>query len=306
VERIAPFVDRVWTLAAPGGPIADASLRIALGSGGARPPIVDLAVRAGWDPIPITLGEARRAAAELRQAVAPAPEGGRGVASPPAVDIAGAAFTYNGVPALRGASLRLYRGEITVVMGRNGSGKTTLLKLVAGLLHPARGRVQRQGTVAYVPQDADTLLYAPTVREEVKDLPGGTMPLGVEDWLDRYPRDLSSGERQRVAIAAAAGRADVVLLDEPTRGLDQEAKRSLAAYLRARVDAGASVLVATHDVEWAARVADRVALMSDGEIYVEGVPRTVLSDSLVFATQVNKLLGKGWLLPDEVPLPSPP
>jgi energy-coupling factor transport system ATP-binding protein len=190
-------------------------------------------------------------------------------------------------------------------MGRNGSGKTTLLKVLAGLLSPLRGRVTRQGTVAYVPQDADTLLYAPTVREEVKDHPGSMLPLGVADWLHRYPRDLSTGERQRVAIAAAAGRADVVLLDEPTRGLDPDAKRSLAAYLRVRADAGASILIATHDVEWAARAADRVALMSEGAIYAEGAPRAVLTDSLVFATQVNKLLGKGWLLPDEVPLPSP-
>jgi len=303
VERIAPFVDRVWTLAAPGGPIADAAPRIALAGGGARPPIVDLAIRAGWDPVPITLGEARRAAGKLRQAVGPAPEPARVSSSPPVVDIAGAAFSYNGVPALRGASLLLHRGEVTAVMGRNGSGKTTLLKLVAGLLNPARGRVRRQGTVAYVPQDADTLLYAPTVRDELSGTPAGVAPLGVGEWLDRYPRDLSSGERQRVAIAAVAGRAEVILLDEPTRGLDQEAKSSLAGYLRARADMGATILMATHDVEWAARAADRVALMSDGEIYADGPPRAVLSDSLVFATQINKLLGHGWLVPEEVPIP---
>jgi len=246
-------------------------------------------MRAGWDPIPITLGEARRAAAHLRAALGPAPEPDRSPPAPLAVGVDRAGFGYNGVAALRQASLRLHGGRITVVMGRNGSGKTTLLKVIAGLLTPAAGRVHRPGSVAYVPQDADTLLYAPTVRQEIQGSGDEVTPLGVGEWLDRYPRDLSSGERQRVAIAAAAGRADVVLLDEPTRGLDPQAKRSLAAYLRARAAAGASILVATHDVEWAARVADRVALMSNGEVYAEGSPRSILSDSLVFATQVNKL-----------------
>src|SRR5947209_8072648 len=104
VERIAPFVDRVFTLTAPGAPIADASPRVALGEGGARPPIVDLAVRAGWDPIPITLGEARRAAAGLRATLGQAARVDR--VSPPAstAEVAGAAFNYNGTPALRDRS----------------------------------------------------------------------------------------------------------------------------------------------------------------------------------------------------------
>jgi energy-coupling factor transport system ATP-binding protein len=188
VERIAPFVDRVWTLTAPGALIADAAPRVALGGGGARPPIVDLAVRAGWDPIPITLGEARRAAAGLRATLGQATPADRDPPHTATAEVARVAFSYNGTPALRDASLRLHGGEITILMGRNGSGKTTLLKLVAGLLSPARGRVIRQGTVAYVPQDADTLLYAPTVEEEVKGHPGHTLPLGVAQWLQRYPR----------------------------------------------------------------------------------------------------------------------
>jgi energy-coupling factor transport system ATP-binding protein len=186
-------------------------------------------------------------------------------------------------------------------MGRNGSGKTTLLKLIAGLLRPQSGRVRQEIGTAYVPQDADALLFAPTVRDELRGLP--TQISGpFAGWLDRYPRDLSSGERQQLAIAVVAARADLLLLDEPTRGLDPSVKRALTSFLRTRADAGASVLVASHDVEWAARTADRVLLMADGEIYADGPPRTVLSDSLVFATQINKLLGDGWLLPEEVPV----
>jgi len=99
----------------------------------------------------------------------------------------------------------------------------------------------------------------------------------------------------------AAG-AEVLLLDEPTRGLDPSVKAALTAFLRGRAAAGASILIASHDVEWAARTAERVLMMADGEIYADGPPRTVLSDSLVFSTQVNKLLGAGWLLPEEVPV----
>jgi len=113
---------------------------------------------------------------------------------------------------------------------------------------------------------------------------------------------LSSGERQQLAIAVVAARAELLLLDEPTRGLDPVVKRALSGFLRTRAENGASILVATHDVEWAARTADRVLLMADGEIYADGPPRGVLSDSLVFSTQINKLLGGQWLLPEEVPV----
>jgi energy-coupling factor transport system ATP-binding protein len=186
-------------------------------------------------------------------------------------------------------------------MGRNGSGKTTLLRLIAGLIRPQRGTVTHEGIAAYVPQDADSLLFAPTVDEELRGQSAEVVaPFAA--WLHRYPRDLSSGERQQLAIALMGTRADLLLLDEPTRGLDPQVKRALSAYLRTRAEAGAGILVATHDVEWAARTADRVLLMADGEVYADGPPGSVLSDSLVFATQISKLVGGGWLLPEEVPI----
>ena len=165
----------------------------------------------------------------------------------------------------------------------------------------SRGRLHSEGRVAYVPQDADALLFAATVRDELRGQPEEvTAPF--QAWLPRYPRDLSAGERQQLAIAVVAGQADLLLLDEPTRGLDPVVKKALTNFLRLRASSGAAMLIATHDVEWAARTTNRVLLMADGEIYADGPPRTVLSDSLVFATQINKLLGRGWLLPDEVPV----
>lgn len=299
IERIAPFVDRVWSLS-PQGDVDDAAPRAALRRGGARPPVVDLAIRLGWDDTPLGIGEARPRAHELRRRLAPprpvsTPDG------PVVLQVDAATYLYDTRLAVSGASLRLRRGEVAVLMGRNGSGKTTLLKMIAGILKPQRGRVRSDTRVAYVPQDADTLLFAATVRDELNGQPAELMPPMMARWLDRYPRDLSTGERQQVAIAAATGTADILLLDEPTRGLDSTVKQSLAGDVRRRAAAGAAILVATHDVEWAARIADRVLLIADGEIYAEGSPRVVLSDSLVFSTQVNKLLGTGWLVPEDVP-----
>ncbi|TMD82626.1 MAG: energy-coupling factor ABC transporter ATP-binding protein [Chloroflexi bacterium] len=297
VERIAPFVDRIWTLKT--GRLQDQAPRVAVAEGGARPPVVDLALRAGWAPIPLGLRDARVPAQGLPPEVP---------ASPP-VDGAGSViarldrlgYAYPTARAVDDVSLSLRRGQVTALMGRNGSGKTTLLKLIAGTLRPQRGQLHADGRTAYVPQDADALLFAATVEDELRGQADDVVA-PFRPWLSRYPRDLSAGERQQLAIAVVAGRADLLLLDEPTRGLDPLVKKALTSFLRMRASAGAGVLIATHDVEWAARTADRVLLMADGEIYADGPPRSVLSDSLVFATQINKLLGHGWLLPEEVPV----
>ncbi len=305
VERIAPFVDRIWTLDA--GVLRDQPPRVALAEGGARPPVVDLALRAGWTPIPLGLRDARIHAQSLPVNPPPSPSPTRGEgdfrngSGPIICRVEGLVHRYDGVPAVQGLSTTLHRGEVVALMGRNGSGKTTLLRLIAGLLRPQRGSILNDGIAAYVPQDADSLLFAPTVEEELRGQSAEVVaPFAA--WLQRYPRDLSSGERQQLAIALMGARADLLLLDEPTRGLDPLVKRALSAYLRTRAGAGAGILVATHDVEWAACTADRVLLMADGEIYADGPPAAVLSDSLVFATQISKLVGGGWLLPEEVPL----
>jgi len=346
VERIAPLVDRIWTL--DSGVLKDQPPRAALAEGGARPPVVDLALRAGWSPIPLGLRDARVYAQRLpkpppypppragegkahyplpragegkahyplprageEKAHYPLPRAGEGKAQEGDFREAGAApvlcrvenleYRYNGVQAVRRVSLSVRRGQVTALMGRNGSGKTTLLKLIAGLLRPQCGTIQAYARAAYVPQDADALLFASTVEEELRGQPPEVMA-PFHAWLRRYPRDLSSGERQQLAIAVVAAQADLLLLDEPTRGLDPQVKQALSAFLRLRAAGRAAVVIATHDVEWAARTADRVLLMAEGKIYADGLPAAVLSDSLVFATQISKLVGGGLLLPDEVPV----
>jgi energy-coupling factor transport system ATP-binding protein len=155
--------------------------------------------------------------------------------------------------------------------------------------------------VGYVPQDPNTLLFADTLLEELAfTRKGHRLPpdndvalletLGLAAQARRYPRDLSGGERQRAALAAVlVAQPQIILLDEPTRGLDYQQKRSLTTFLTAEKARGHTIVMVTHDVELVGQCADRVVLMADGDVIVDGPTRKVMSDSLVFATQVNKL-----------------
>ena len=166
-------------------------------------------------------------------------------------------FAYGSGPEIvSGRSLVVRRGEIVALEGRNGSGKTTLAKLAAGLLEPARGTVARSGRATYLSQDPGRYLVCETVIEEVAlgvrgDQARAAAELarfGLEFATCRHPRDLSSGERERLGIAAVAvSEPDLLVLDEPTRGIDPDRKAALAAWLLGQAEAGRGILVATHD-----------------------------------------------------------
>jgi energy-coupling factor transporter ATP-binding protein EcfA2 len=181
------------------------------------------------------------------------------------VRVDGVSFAYaGGPPVLVDESLELRRGEIAALVGPNGSGKTTLAKVAAGLLVPASGEVTRYGRSGYLPQDPGRFLIKETVLDEVALAAGESRArpvlaeLGLAEFAGRHPRDLSSGERERVAIAAVlAIEPDLLVLDEPTRGVDPERKAELARLLRAQADERAT-LVVTHDRSFAAAVADRI------------------------------------------------
>ena len=232
----------------------------------------------------------------------------------PAIEIEGLRFAYNGHLVLRGIDLQVNAGEFVAVMGRNGTGKTTLLKHCIGLLKPDGGRVHVLGhdtghtsvealaqQVGYVPQNPNALLFADSVAEELaftrraQGLPADDdtallRTVGLEGMRDRYPRDLSAGERQRVALAAVlVSDPALILLDEPTRGLDYIQKAALVDFLQAQKRRGKTVVMVTHDVELVAQCAERVILLGDGEIAVDGPVRTVMTGSQVFASQINKL-----------------
>jgi energy-coupling factor transporter ATP-binding protein EcfA2 len=174
-------------------------------------------------------------------------------------------FAYGTVPVVDRASLRVGRGEIVALAGPNGSGKTTLAKLATGLLEPAAGRVRRSGRACYLSQDPGRYLVRERADEEVALAVGGDLAraraalasVGLAGFEERHPRDLSSGERERLALAAVlVAEPDLLVLDEPTRGVDPVRKDELSALLRAQAP-GRATLVVTNDLVFAGEVADR-------------------------------------------------
>ena len=235
LERAAPLADRVVIVA--DGRVATPGLPgVVLADYPGAPSVTRLGRVLGWDPPPLTVRDARGWAARSPVDLA-APAEPTDAAAPGEVLLAvhGGRVELGGRAVLRGVDLDVRRGDVVALLGRNGSGKTTLLKLMGRLLDPAGGTVilADGAASAYVPQNPNSLLFEPTVRREVEQTLKllGTRDHGdVDRWLDalglhdlaaRHPRSLSGGERQRIAIAAVAvGGAPVLLLDEPTRGMD--------------------------------------------------------------------------------------
>ncbi len=182
---------------------------------------------------------------------------GDSIEAPALVELRDVSFAYpGGPPVVDGVDLEVRRGEVVALEGANGSGKTTLAKLASGLLMPARGQVRCQGRVAYLSQDPGRYLAKETALAEVALGVGGDDAraraaldrFGLSFAYDRHPRDLSSGERERLGVAAVAvSEPDVLVLDEPTRGVDPDRKAELAAWLASYAANGHAVLVATHD-----------------------------------------------------------
>lgn len=210
---------------------------------------------------------------------------------------------------LRGIDLKVEKGERLALMGRNGAGKSTLLRALAGLTDVVRGKVGLPAGIALLTQNPGDYL----VRERVGDeLPGeeGYAALeivGMAHAVGADPRDLSGGERQRLALAIAlAGRMDgdalpgLVALDEPTRGMDRARKDDLVSLIGDLARRGAGLLVATHDVEFAAAFAERVVLLGDGVMIADGPAPEVLSGGWYFATEVARVLDlPGVITPDQ-------
>jgi len=227
--------------------------------------------------------------------------------------------------AVRAVDLDVAAGETVAVMGRNGAGKSSLLWALAGASAPSAGSVSvsgeslgtsaeavRRRLVGLVPQTATDLLYLDSVADECAQAdaeagaPAGTCAtvlhqvLGVVD-PSSHPRDLSAGQQLALVLAVQLTAAPpVVLLDEPTRGLDYTAKRALVRVLQRLAADGHAVVVASHDVELVAQVADRVVVMADGEIVADGPTAEVMTSASTLAPQVAKVLGADWLTVDAV------
>jgi len=202
--------------------------------------------------------------------------------------------------ALRGMDLRIGPGERVALMGRNGAGKSTLLRAAAGLVEPDRGRIEASRGVALLPQRPGDLFVHERVGDEVRGEDGlaSLQRFGLETKTEADPRDLSGGERQRLALAivvagregAGGGLPGALLLDEPTRGMDRARKGELAELARRWSKGGSAVVIATHDVEFAATFADRVVLLGRGEVAADGSAEELLSGGWYFSSEVARIL----------------
>ncbi|MEU2714838.1 ATP-binding cassette domain-containing protein [Streptomyces sp. NPDC007205] len=374
LERVIQYADRVVLLPGPGEPPVVGTPAEVMAVSPVFPPVVDLGRLAGWSPLPLTVRDARRRAADLRELLAPtvaatgsraagaarAGDGGsparakpgvgevsgrrRQADRPPAGSIRRRLFRRRPTPApeprqphiaevrslsvrrdrmdaLRHVDLTVTPGETIALMGRNGAGKSTLLSSLVGLVIPTSGAVTVGGAIPHrttprdlvrrvglVPQEPRDLLYADTVADEcaAADRDAGAEPgtcrtlvsellPGITD--DTHPRDLSEGQCLALALAVVlTARPPLLLLDEPTRGLDYAAKGRLVTVLRGLAAEGHAIVLATHDVELAAEIAHRVVLLAEGEVIADGPTAQIVVSSPSFAPQVTKILApQQWL-----------
>ena len=282
---------------------------------------------------PLTVKEGRMMLQEVFQKISgDLPQYDEKSAGKPVIEVEKLWHVYDDGPAaLRNVSLRISEGEFIAIMGRNASGKTTLVKHFNGLLSPTRGLVTVDGVdtrkttvaelarkVGFVFQNPNDHLFADTVEEEITftlknlGLEGGEIRsrigevlerFGLDKYRKQYPRALSGGEKQRVALASVlAIQPRILILDEPTRGMEYRLKAELMDFLREYTAQGNTVVLVTHDVETVAEYAARVILLSEGSIVVDGNKRDVLSRALLFSPQINRLVqafGK-YGVPDDI------
>lgn len=220
------------------------------------------------------------------------------------IDLKGVCYSYMDIVALEDVNLRVNRGDKIAVLGANGSGKSTFLKILNGLIFPTKGSYSAFGKevtekvffdeknefdfrrkMGFVFQDSDVQLFSSTVEDEVAFAPlnlgmgeveirervdEALGVLGIRHLRSRVPHRLSGGEKKKVAIASILSyRPDVWLFDEPTTGLDPRSQDVLVDFISKLDSKKNTVVIATHDLEVARRIADRVVLMSEGHGIVE-------------------------------------
>ena len=224
-------------------------------------------------------------------------------------------YDRDGADVLKGLSLTVRAGELLAIVGGNGAGKSTALAVLAGQRRPYRGKVlQKAKRIAALCQEPRAMFVKDTVRADLEDalrtlslpaaerqprMDAAVAAMALSPLLERHPFDLSGGEQQRAAIAKLLlARPDVLLLDEPTKGMDAAFRTSFGALLRALCEQGTAVVLVSHDIEFCAAYADRAALLFDGQILSEGRTRAFFAGNHFYTTAANRM-ARPWL-PDAI------
>ena len=287
------------------------------------PPIPRLFAGMNLDKVPITVKEGRGVLGKdynaLNSSVLQERENRRNEVKEkvqPEIEIKNFWFSYAGDnEVLKGINIDVFKGEFVSILGQNGTGKTTFIKNINGLLKPSRGEIKIQGEkiknkaiselakkVGYLGQNPDNYLLNDSVEQEILytlnnfNLPWSESTdlllrdMELEAFKGVNPRDLSTGQRQRTALASVLSVSpDILILDEPTRGMDYQNKRALADILTKAKKQGRTIILVTHDIEFAAELSNRVIIMFNGEVAADGERDEVLKNNLYYSSQMNKL-----------------
>lgn len=319
LERVIQFADRILEIRGDGSARFDTPSQV-LHDSAIAPAIVHLARALKIEEVPLTVRDMRRVVQSIDKNVArPVTPSKPGTES---VIVDRLHLSYDNNVALRGVSTKLYAGQIAALMGRNGAGKSSLLQSIVGAIKVSSGSVRVDGVdplelrgsarrklIGYIPQEPSDLLYGQSVLDECAsaDLDneqgeGSTLALLTRFIPDidphRHPRDLSEGQRLALTLCIVMSSSPrVIVMDEPTRGLDYAAKALLISILKSYLlSREATVILATHDVELVAELTDRTIFISEGEIVADGPTLDVLLSSPAFAPQVAKVMSPApWL-----------
>lgn len=325
LERVIQFVDRIILIEGDGETSIGSADEI-LQKADLVPPIIRLARALNLSEIGRSVREVRRLTSEAREKILPAPITAPNL-NPTVIDVDSVVVTYEKKDALKKVSTTIKAGEIVALMGRNGAGKSSLLETIVGVSSPQSGSVtvnginptslqgrNRRMAIGYVPQEPGDLLYLQSVGQECESADreneietGSTFQflnrLVPNISADTHPHDLSEGQRLALVLSIVlSSNPRVLILDEPTRGLDYQAKALFSLALQEfATKFNSPVLLATHDVELVAELADRVIFLAEGEIVADGSTLDVLLSSPAFAPQVAKVMSpQPWLTVDDV------
>ncbi len=325
LERVIQFVDRIILIEGDGETSIGSADEI-LQKADLVPPIIRLARALNLSEIGRSVREVRRLTSGVREKILPAPITAPN-SKPTVIDVDSVVVTYEKKDALKKVSTTIKAGEIVALMGRNGAGKSSLLETIVGVSSPQSGTVtvnginptslqgrNRRMAIGYVPQEPGDLLYLQSVGQECESADreneietGSTFQflnrLVPNISADTHPHDLSEGQRLALVLSIVlSSNPRVLILDEPTRGLDYQAKALFSLALQEfATKFNSPVLLATHDVELVAELADRVIFLAEGEIVADGSTLDVLLSSPAFAPQVAKVMSpQPWLTVDDV------